>query len=321
LVFAHADTIAMIDTAYICAAGRSGSTLLDTLIGAHPDAVSVGELLHLPKNLALNTVCACGKAVAECDFWTRVIDRLNQELGTDLLRRPYALDLGFITASTVIDHGKQTRAYLLQRLLTLAMVDAEHRISFRAFGPLTRRFYDSVDQTLRVHEVIRQVSGARLVVNSSKAYRYGVAMHQRAPESVRLLLLTRDGRGVFHSRIKSGMSREKSLKAWKTYYRRALPLLDRSVEAAHVLQVRYEDLTRDPRRELARVCDFLGLTFSDAMLDFRARPSHILNGNAMRRSPVAEIRPDERWKMELRPDDAAFFAKNGQALNLRLGYE
>lgn len=310
----------MIDTAYICAAGRSGSTLLDLLIGAHPEAVSVGELLHLPKNLALNTVCACGEPAAECGFWTQVIGQLNRELGTDLFKRPYDLDLGFIVASTVIDRARQTRAYRLQRLLTLALVDAEHRLGFRAFGPLTRRFHDSIDQTLRVHDAIRQASGARVVVNSSKAFRYGVALQRRAPESVRIILLTRDGRGVFLSRIKSGFSREQSLAAWKNYYQRALPLLDRSIDPAYVLQVRYEDLTRDPRSELARIAGFLGLAFSEQMLDFRAKTSHILNGNAMRLSTSAEIRADEKWKTEMRPDDAAFFAQHGQALNLRLGY-
>lgn len=311
----------MIDSVYICAAGRSGSTLLDMLIGAHPDAVSVGELLHLPKNLALNTVCACGEPVANCTFWTQVIGRLNRELGTDLFKRPYDLDLGFITASTVVDHRKQTRAYLARRLATLTMVDIEQRMRFRAFEPLTRRFHESVDQTLRVHDAIRRVSGARIVVNSSKAFRYGVALHQHAPESIRLILLTRDGRGVFHSRIRSGFSPEKSLRAWKNYYRRALPLLERAVDPAHLLHVRYEDLTRDPRSELSRISDFLGLTRSEKMLDFRAKTSHILNGNAMRLSASAEIRADEKWKTELRADDAAFFARNGRALNARLGYE
>ena len=311
----------MIDTVYICAAGRSGSTLLDLLIGAHPEAVSVGELLHLPKNLALNTVCACGEPVAACGFWAQVVGQLNRELGTDLFKRPYDLDLGFIVASTVIDRARQTRAYRLQRLLTLALIDAEHRLGIRAIGPLTQRFHDSIDQTLRVHAAIRQASGARVVVNSSKAFRYGVALQRRAPESVRIVLLTRDGRGVFHSRIKSGFSRKQSLAAWKNYYQRALPLLDRMVDPAHVLQVRYEDLTRDPRSELARIAGFLGLAFSEQMLDFRAKVSHILNGNAMRLSSSAEIRTDEKWRSEMRPDDAAFFAQHGQALNRKLGYE
>jgi hypothetical protein len=311
----------MIDTAYICAAGRSGSTLLSMLIGSHPEAISVSELLHLPKNLALNTVCTCGQHVADCPFWTQVIGRLNRELGTDLFRQPYDLDLGFIVAAKAIDHDKQTRAYRLKRMLTLALVDAEHKAGTRLFTPFTRRFYDSIEQTLRVHEVIRQVSGASVVVNSSKAFRYGVALHQRAPESVRLILLTRDGRGVYYSRIKSGFSRQQSLAAWKTYYQRALPLLDRTVAPAHVLQVRYEDLTRDPRAELARITDFLGLPFSEQMLDFRAKPIHVLNGNVMRKSTSTEIRSDEKWKTELQPDDSAYFAQHGQVLNLRLGYE
>ena len=45
--------------AFICSAGHAGSTLLDLLLGANSAAVSLGEITHLPKNLALNTPCTC----------------------------------------------------------------------------------------------------------------------------------------------------------------------------------------------------------------------------------------------------------------------
>jgi hypothetical protein len=46
-----------------------------------------------------------------------------------------------------------------------------------------------------------------------------------------------------------------------------------AVEDARVthggLEVRYEDLTVDPARETQRICEFLGLEWEPAMLDYR----------------------------------------------------
>lgn len=52
---------------YICSAGRSGSTLINLVLGSHSQCMSLGEIEHLPKNIALNTPCSCGAAARE---WT-----------------------------------------------------------------------------------------------------------------------------------------------------------------------------------------------------------------------------------------------------------
>src|SRR5690606_6059257 len=96
-----------VDTACILSAGHSGSTLLNLMLGGHPEAVAVGEITHLPKNLALNTPCQCGVPVGECGFWQAVLRRLP----IDLSKNPYALETGFINAARVIDHSHATRSY------------------------------------------------------------------------------------------------------------------------------------------------------------------------------------------------------------------
>ena len=80
---------------FICAAGHSGSTLLDLLLGSHPAGVSVGELTQLPKNIALDSVCSCGDQVSKCDFWQPVITRFGDSIDVDLWNDPYDLNLGF----------------------------------------------------------------------------------------------------------------------------------------------------------------------------------------------------------------------------------
>ncbi len=49
--------------------GRSGSTLLDAVLGQHPDLVGVGELVQLHREgWHLNNYFACGARARDCPF-------------------------------------------------------------------------------------------------------------------------------------------------------------------------------------------------------------------------------------------------------------
>lgn len=55
------------------------------------------------------------------------------------------------------------------------------------------------------------------------------------------------------------------------YVLRYMHGLDRAFADRGGLLVRYEDLTREPERELSRICSFLGLPFDSRMVDYAAR--------------------------------------------------
>ena len=58
---------------YIAGSGRSGSTLLERVLGGMPGAVNVGELIDLFRRTApRGERCGCGLAFADCPFWTGV---------------------------------------------------------------------------------------------------------------------------------------------------------------------------------------------------------------------------------------------------------
>lgn len=275
----------------------------------------------MPKNIALNTVCSCGAVVRDCTFWRAVVVRLNTRLGVDIWADPYALDMGFIRASMVIDKNNQTAMRNALRYATLAAVEAEWVLGHRPFRMLTRRFDKAIEHTLLVQDVIREVTGASLLVNSSKVYRYGVGMYMSRPQETRFVLLRRDGRGVMYSRMKNGLDRNEGVQAWINYYSRSLKLLEKYVKPEHVLHLKYEEIASNPTAELARICLFLGLDFKPEMLDFRDKKYHVLNGNGMRMSGSSEIRLDEKWRSGLSKDDLAYFQKHAGHINRELGYE
>lgn len=70
---------------YIAGAGRSGSTLLDIIIGNHPNYFSLGELMFLIPNGVYNEeYCSCTKKVLECQFWSKVLIKWQSKMEMSL---------------------------------------------------------------------------------------------------------------------------------------------------------------------------------------------------------------------------------------------
>lgn len=46
------------------------------------------------------------------------------------------------------------------------------------------------------------------------------------------------------------------------------------IEPSHRYEIRYEDLIRDARKQLAGICEFLGITFEDEMFSYAAKSSY-----------------------------------------------
>src|SRR5579875_1752726 len=58
---------------YIAGSGRSGSTLVERVLGGVPGLTNVGELMDLPRRVAPGGErCGCGQAFGDCPFWTKV---------------------------------------------------------------------------------------------------------------------------------------------------------------------------------------------------------------------------------------------------------
>ena len=76
---------------YIAGAAHSGSTLLDMMLNAHPEIMSVGEVLklnnvkHLKSGEVKATRCSCGASgLLQCPFWSRVNEEIEKAHGKSL---------------------------------------------------------------------------------------------------------------------------------------------------------------------------------------------------------------------------------------------
>jgi hypothetical protein len=181
--------------------------------------------------------------------------------------------------------------------------------------------HESLDHRFLIYDTVRAHQNVDIVIDSSKTYLEAISLYRQQPDAVRIILLSRDGRGVMYSNMKRNLGRRKGLVGWKHYYSRALPLLNRHLSPEHFLNVHYENIAQKAGKELARICEFIQLEYEPEMLNFTAHEHHITNGNDMRFSDTSEIRLDTSWETSLSDADRKFYDRVAGNLSRSLGYE
>ena len=166
---------------------------------------------------------------------------------------------------------------------------------------------------------------------------------QRALPESRFIHLIRDGRDVAVSRERRTAGEELSVERhamiWKRRINRARGQAPR---LKHYLEVRYEDLVRDPEAVLRTVCEFIELPYDPAMLDYHERSGDRLqeiardldddDGGSLRpaeeRIEAHQLVTDapredriDRWREKMPPEDIAQFEDTAGDLLEELGYE
>lgn len=307
---------------YVCSAARCGSTVLDMFLGGHPDATSLGEVNLVGKALKLGQMCTCGAVLRQCPAWSNVFAAVREDSGIDFAADPYAYRLWNARARTVVDHERQDLVFETLFKLRKAWLLGRARLpaALRYRVPLPPSLEQSLSNKMSLYAHIAHNWKRRVVVDSSKNPWEAIELARRWPDQVKVVLLTRDGRGVYQSRRGTGFSRQESVDGWRVYYRRVQPLLRREVAAQNLIELRYEDFASRPEAVGPRLCASVGLDFVPCMLDLGSGERHMVNGNDTRFKPQKGIRLDERWRQELVGEELAYFEQHGGTLNAQLGY-
>ena len=285
---------------YIAGYGRSGSTVLDVLLGNCPGVSSVGELFMFFRPGETRR-CGCGATVADCSFWKAVRDAYCHRVG---------------------EPACDTMGLAFRR-----SVEGQH-----AMFSLKRHPHYAKSQSALL-ESIAQVSGTAVVVDSSKTaveVAHRPAALRAAGVSVKVIHLVRDGRGCMWSLMR-GCNRkleqgEENPQLAISRLRAVLGWLQANLMALgrDTLRVRYEDLVRDPSAELARIGRFLNIDTSAVVGSLAAgkylRSGHSISGNRLRHTGIQRLELDDEWRKRLTLFDRMlywFFAWPLHALLMR----
>ncbi len=301
---------------YVGGAARSGSTLLERLLSGIPDFCSVGELVFIwDRGLRRNDRCGCGAPFRDCPFWTQV--------GEAAFGGWSQIDIdGAARLRSVVDRHRN-----LDRLLSLRP-PGRIEAALTAYTALTDRLYQAV----------RDVSGASVIVDSSKHPSYSLVLRRLPDFDVRLIHLVRRSHGVVHSwskRIrKPGVGDGTSLMSVispgrAVAYWMADNLLYEALARRMPLatRVRYEDLIADPGRQLRGILTDLTLHGADQPFSFLGPttaafpPTHAFSGNpAFQPGPVVLRAADEEWRTAMSPLRRAIVSAATLPLLVQYGY-
>jgi hypothetical protein len=176
----------------------------------------------------------------------------------------------------------------------------------------------------RLYVSIADVTGSTVLVDSSKRPVYGAFLAGIPGLDVYVLHLVRDPRAVAHSwslrrihpylnRPRRRMNLVKSCLDWVGLNWVAERMLSGPSADGHYRRLRYEDFTTNPRQELRRVFDLLGM--SEATEPFVAerrvmlRLHHTAGGNLVRfQTGWVEVKPDREWESAMTPFRKALVA-------------
>jgi Sulfotransferase family len=311
--------------------GRSGSTILDVVLGNHPQIESVGEagnivrngwisresLRGIPKDKLRVPICTCGKRLdvlyvdtpeEACPFWSSVRREWVERTDGD----------------SIESYPKLQHDFELKRRWSRLLYE-KHRPSapFRSYARLTRTFFES----------IRAVSGKPYIVDSTMVPIRTLALENVEGIELYVIHLVRDGRGVitslrksFEKDLQAGTKRDdhKGRPMWAMVVRRRALYLESAVRwTAHnlasewvctqlgperTMRLRYEDFVADPKAALERIGRLMKLDFTDvadaASSGKPMQAGHNIGGNRTKKSGTITLRPDAKeWKSALSPTE------------------
>ena len=276
---------------YIMGYGHSGSTVLDIILGNHPDIVSVGELTNLVRDAWINNkLCACGIPGNECNFWSNVRIHWEDSVGLKNIKKYLNLQSNF---------ERYRRWPFLKRE--------------SALHSNTSIFQEYAEYTYKLFEAIAKVSGKKTIVDSSKNPVRAFALSMIPDIKFRLIHLVRDGRGVAWSLTKK-RGKGKNFRTNCVYASPWLQGLDwvlTNVTSEYVLRrpgirgirIKYEDLVNYPFESLKHIGEMIEIKFdnvaNDLLSEEKMNIGHIVAGNRIRLDSCLRLRPDFEWKHRL----------------------
>jgi hypothetical protein len=307
-----------VSVVYIEGAARSGSTLLARMTGAQPGFMTVGEAVLIWRFGVLGDgACSCGRNFSSCDFWKHVADS-----APGLFERKKSQRYVEFLNTTVL------RTRNLPRLWTKA-----------GRRDVARSIPAGLTEDLgRLYGALREVTGARVVVDASKFAAYRFILDLVGGLDVTTIHLIRDPRAVAYSWHRSSTpdvrapEHESSTFLDRSAFVAGLDWLLQNhstdvvndTNTADHFRLRYEDLITRPNQTIREIV--AAMSMSDGGVD-RVREESVelpevhIFGNPGRFSVGAvPVRLDDEWQRQMPFRTRACVTGVASPLLTRYGY-
>lgn len=271
---------------YIMGTARSGSTVLEILLGHGKEAFGAGELTSIVQDGFIgNKPCSCGRLFRDCEVWGRVVEELD------------------LDADEIVEWAK------LQR-----KIDWHDGFLRQWAGIVSNKDFERYKYyNLRLLRAIRKVTGAEVIVDSSKYAGRALALERMDGVDLNVICLTRSPEGLMASFQKPNKDEQRPKKPWAvvSYYafvmfslRAALNVLGEKA-----ICLTYEQFIGDPATPIAMIAEKSNVDFRNVIDTIKKGGEfivgHLVTGNRLRKKGKVRIERSvnaavlDRFKLQL----------------------
>jgi hypothetical protein len=286
---------------FILGIGRSGSTMLDLMLGSHSQGFSLGEICKLPQIYKHHPSPAAFCPTSP--FWSEHFTAADAQ--------------------------------------QLALGLSGHRLHRHIPLKLEKKFRELINQDaiFNPYSLLHQRIQKSLLIDSSKypnwvSQRIAAREFRQGHLDAYVIHAVRDGRAVLNSYLRAypDLTVETISQRWLSNLEHCEQLYS-SVAEKRRMQVRYETLATHPLDTMKEVCTFLDIPFEPNMLEYWKHDHHYIAGSRSARALIARYREqpvpdttqqvhgnyyseidlkiqlDQRWKSELEPQKLEKFQR------------
>ncbi|MEM7045568.1 MAG: sulfotransferase [Pseudomonadota bacterium] len=275
---------------YLLSTGRSGSTLLDVLLGAQPECWTLGEFQLLDIGVGRHQPCGCCRPLGQCDFWEPILERV---------RRTMRFPIGYFRSGRH-PNGKVVRWSLLPSILTGGPLRSQRTVA-EAYAVSNLAALEEAKEAAEAYQ--EKVSW--LVDASKDPYRL-LWLQASGHFDIRVIHLVRRPEGFVANMMRSAgavgaMAAVKYAGRWLIDNLIGSALIWRMFWPDAVKRVRYEDLAQDPEGTLDDICRWLDVPFDpDRAHATRYAVNHGVAGNRPRWESLP-VMFEESWRTTMPP--------------------
>lgn len=248
---------------YIMGTGRSGSTILEIVLGSAKETFGTGELFNILKDGYLkNSPCSCDQEFNDCKVWSSL--KASLPLSDDE------------TSKLIKDFSR---------------LEWHSGFWLQWFGISTpNQQYFEINQ--HIIRTLKEITGSKTIIDSSKYAGRVLALNKLLGNQLKVIWLVRKPENIitsFQKKNKGEQLPKSSLKA--AIYIFVVTLSAKLVQKKlgnRCLLVHYEDFISNPQQELSKISSWANIDLEESIEKIKHQkpfsPGHLVTANRLRQS-------------------------------------
>jgi hypothetical protein len=264
-----------INLIYLLGAGRSGTTVIATILGNHDQITTLGEMHQFYEHIIDNKVCSCGKQLEECTFWASILKQFPDEIFKNLDE--------IQNLSTKLESHSSVLLYLF---------GLSNTTKLNSYNLYQEKIFTEIQNKVKT----------TYLLDSAKYIGRNLSLRKNKSINLKTIYVVRDVRGVINSFSKNVQSSRNPLSTIMYYLiiNFASEIVYRFTSKKRMIKVNYENFINPSTFEIDRIAKFLNLELNELKNKIKSSEDfeigHIIGGNRLKSNKHVKIKADNEWK-------------------------